>query len=292
MQIAYFKTAWNDIKSSPGWLGKVLLLGLVMLIPIFGPIVAYGYLYGWARDIAWGIHTPLPPRIFGNEDGRLYSRGFFALVIGLICSLIPSVISVIGSIISGIGMYGANMTGYSLMSSGIAAGLVGMLFILCSLALSFVLVFFQWVGSMRMSIYGNLSAGLQVGKIWAMIRHDFSGLLRIFGMALLLSLVVYLIAMVLVFVVILLCVFAGIGIASDLSVNATLLDSATVGMIAVVAVVAVVLMLIAMYVAYVFVAFINMMVTRALGYWTQQFNVAAWRGQDDPMPFEMTQQYR
>lgn len=292
MQIAYFKTAWNDIKSSPGWLGKVLLLGLVMLIPIFGPIVAYGYLYGWARDIAWGIHTPLPPRIFGNEDGRLYSRGFFALVIGLICSLIPSVISVIGSIISGIGMYGANMTGYSLMSSGIAAGFVGMLFILCSLALSFVLVFFQWVGSMRMSIYGNLSAGLQVGKIWAMIRHDFSGLLRIFGMALLLSLVVYLIAMVLVFVVILLCVFAGIGIASDLSVNATLLDSATVGMIAVVAVVAVVLMLIAMYVAYVFVAFINMMVTRALGYWTQQFNVAAWRGQDDPMPFEMTQQYR
>ena len=33
--------------------------------------------------------------------------------------------------------------------------------------------------------------------------------------------------------------------------------------------------------------FFTAMITRALGYWTQQFNVPAWRGQDDPMPFEL-----
>ena len=77
MQIKYLSTAWNDIRQSPGWLAKALLLGLVACIPIFGWIVVYGYLYGWARDMAWGVHAPLPARIFGNEDGKLYSRGFF-----------------------------------------------------------------------------------------------------------------------------------------------------------------------------------------------------------------------
>ena len=37
--------------------------------------------------------------------------------------------------------------------------------------------------------------------------------------------------------------------------------------------------------------FTIMMVTRALGYWTRQFDVPAWRGQDDPMPFEMRGAY-
>ena len=33
--------------------------------------------------------------------------------------------------------------------------------------------------------------------------------------------------------------------------------------------------------------FVEMMIVRALGYWTRQFDVPAWRGQDDPMPFEL-----
>src|SRR5699024_6354438 len=32
---------------------------------------------------------------------------------------------------------------------------------------------------------------------------------------------------------------------------------------------------------------VMMVVTRAIGYWTRQFDVPAWRGQDDPMPFEL-----
>ena len=30
------------------------------------------------------------------------------------------------------------------------------------------------------------------------------------------------------------------------------------------------------------------LLTRAIGYWTSQFDVANWKGQDDPMPFELT----
>ena len=32
--------------------------------------------------------------------------------------------------------------------------------------------------------------------------------------------------------------------------------------------------------------FCGALIARALGYWTCQFDVPQWRGQDDPMPFE------
>ena len=66
MQAGYFTTAWQDIRNTPGWIGKLLLLALLMFIPVFGWIVAAGYLLGWARDIAWGVHGPMPARIFGK----------------------------------------------------------------------------------------------------------------------------------------------------------------------------------------------------------------------------------
>ena len=38
MQTGYFSAAWNDVKSSQGWLGKMFLLGLIAFIPVFGPV--------------------------------------------------------------------------------------------------------------------------------------------------------------------------------------------------------------------------------------------------------------
>ena len=50
MQTGYFSAAWNDVKSSQGWLGKMFLLGLIAFIPVFGPVVLLGYAFGWARE--------------------------------------------------------------------------------------------------------------------------------------------------------------------------------------------------------------------------------------------------
>ncbi len=88
MQTGYFSAAWNDVKSSQGWLGKMFLLGLIAFIPVFGPVVLLGYAFGWARDIAWGVHMPMPARIFGNEDGLLYRRRLIVLAICIVCCVI------------------------------------------------------------------------------------------------------------------------------------------------------------------------------------------------------------
>ena len=81
MEKGYFAAAWGDVTKSPGWASVVLRLGLLCLIPIFGVVVMYGYLFSWARDIAWNVHRPLPRKIFANEDGSLYKRGFFIFVV-------------------------------------------------------------------------------------------------------------------------------------------------------------------------------------------------------------------
>lgn len=283
MRIGYFSAAWQDIRNSPGWVGKMLLMSLLMLIPVFGWIVVYGYLLGWARDIAWGVHAPLPARLFGNEDGKLYSRGFFAGVISLVCNAVPFIVEMVGGVVLGVGTVGLFLWGWndgSLMPAGATSAVAAVVLPLVVFALSLFVGFFRWVGWMRMAVYGRLSAGFQVGRIWAMMRHDFGGIMRIFGMSLILGAALILGALVLGIV---LCVilFLVIFVGAWLSVLLVSLG-------AMVAIIAFMTVLLAYgYAVGVMATFSTMVTVRALGYWTRQFDVPAWRGQDDPMPFEL-----
>ena len=287
MRIGYFKAAWTDIKSSPGWFPKLLLLGLVSLIPIFGQIVVAGYLYGWARDIAWDVKSPMPAHVFGNEDGRLYSRGFFALVIGFVFALAPGVIEAVGS---GVGvapfaLFGMGRNGWML---GLSAAVIGLLVFVATIAATFFASLFTWVGSMRMAIYGRLSAGFQIGKLWNMMRHDFGGLLRIFGMTLIIGLVAGAILFAVVLVVVLVGGFAGIAAMGSPGMHARFgVSEVPIGAILAFVFAALVLMLVLVYAAMVASAFSSAMTSRAMGYWMRQFDVPHWQGQDDPLPFEV-----
>lgn len=279
MQAGYFKTAWSDVKNSGGWFGKILLLSLIAFIPIFGAIAIAGYLYGWARDIAWGMHGPMPKRIFGNEDGKLYSRGFFVLVIGFVFALLPWAIELVWAFVMG---FGSLTFGYSY--GGYSGGTF--LFGALTIATAFAAMLFQWVGAMRMSIYGRLSAGFQFNKMWAMIRHDFGGLMRIFGMFVLLSVIVSVVISILFTIVIFITVLIGVA-ATGGNLRADHFDGTVIGWILAFGGLAIVGSLLVSYITVAVSMFIATLVVRALGYWTRQFDVPAWRGQDDPMPFEL-----
>lgn len=273
MEKGYFSAAWRDITKSPGWFSKILRMGLLCLIPIFGLLVVYGYLYGWARDIAWNVHRPMPDKIFGNEDGNLYKRGFFILVIGFVFSLIPGVFSFISSVVTGVSFAGAITS--SSAPFGIVSVLMGLIFSLAGLVLSFAVVFFYWVGAMRCALYGTLSSGFQIGKIWAMLRYDFTGLLRIFGM----SLICYAIVGVAAFVVAMLMVLLG-------TIFGVAFVQTEAQAVAFVLVILFLILLACVVSLFVFVLIIAL-ICRALGYWTRQFQVDLWGGQEDPMPFEL-----
>lgn len=275
MEKGYFSAAWGDITKSPGWFSKMLRMGLLCFIPIFGVLVVYGYLYGWARDIAWNVHRPMPEKIFGNEDGNLYKRGFFILVIGFVFSLIPGAFSFLTSMVTGVSFLGAATA--SSAPLGVGSLLMALVFSLAGLVLTFAVVFFYWVGAMRCALYGTLSSGFQFGKIWAMLRYDFTGLLRIFGMSLICGAVVGIAAFIIV----------GLSVTLSVIFGVAFIQNETQAVIF--AVIILLLILILCVVSSFISVLITALISRALGYWTRQFQVNLWGGQEDPMPFELEQ---
>ena len=297
MQIKYFQTAWNDIKNSPGWFGKLCVLALVSFIPIFGQIVVYGYLYGWAREIAWGVHEPLPAKVFGNEDGKLYRRGWFILVLSFVLSLVPGIIVGYGSGLQQLSFY-QYLSDSVVVGSGTST--FGVVLYLIGIVLSLAAAVLVWVGSMRIAIYDRLSPGFQLGKIWKMMKHDSNGILRIFGMNLLVGAIIGFVLGLVITVFAVAITFAAIAGAAGSGIDLSSIAYAgsvqdfVVGnsqLIAAAGIVGLFGILLTVFVALLASIFVEMLVARALGYWTLQFDVPHWRGQDDPMPFEMQQMY-
>lgn len=294
MQIKYYQTAWNDIKNSDGWFGKLCLLALVSLIPVFGQIVAFGYLYGWAREIAWGVHEPMPAKIFGNEDGKLYRRGWFILIVTFVFAFIPSIISSIGNSMQMSGYYNATSSAASAAS---VISSVGGLIYFVGLVLAILMSVLAWIASMRIAIYDRLSSGFQLGAIWKMLRRDTNGIVRIFGMNLLVGLIIGIILGIIFTILLMIAMFAGIGAMAasgyPLGSMGTMTDREAViflmHLMASTGFVGILCLIAALFVGSLGGMFVQLLVARALGYWTMQFDVPRWRGQNDPLPFELDQ---
>ena len=279
MQTGYFSAAWNDVKSSQGWLGKMFLLGLIAFIPVFGPVVLLGYAFGWARDIAWGVHMPMPARIFGNEDGLLYRRGLIVLAICVVCCVvIPGALEGCWDALAGCGLSNVSHAVWGGVGS---AAIVSPVYSLFSLAVSLASVMFFLVASMRASIYGRLGPGFQVPRLWAMMRHDMKGLLRAGAFHLCSrSFRRWLPGSSIAFWSGALSAWGRMG-CSPAVPRPDMMFVVTAGMCLVVVCLALAVVVSAAS------AFAVVMQARAVGYWTRQFDVPAWRGQDDLMPFEM-----
>ena len=79
-----FKQAWHDFKESPGKVGIIVKLSLVCLIPVVGPIMAFGYIYTWAADRAYGNRVPLPASVM---NGLYLLNGWRALLVSFVWAL-------------------------------------------------------------------------------------------------------------------------------------------------------------------------------------------------------------
>ena len=145
------------------------------------------------------------------------------------------------------------------------------------LALAFQLP--AWVGQMRSSIYGRIGPGFQLQQIWKMMKYDTNGLLRILGMVVLIGAILGTIFAVAIsiFSVSAVMSFVAAGMnSSDASVMVSIPMFIFGSLLA----------LVAFYALMFGGMWVQALECRALGYWTRQFNVPAWGGQDDPLPFE------
>ncbi len=283
MEAGYFKTCWGDIKETPGWFAKILLLGLLFMIPVFGQIVVFGYAYGWAREIAWNMKTPLPARIFANEDGRLYSRGFFVLVIAFVCALIPNIFESAWDAMAGRGLDTASDM---VLGAGMHGVLPDMMMTLLFLALSIITSLFAQVGSMRSTVYCRLAPGFQVTRVWAMMRHDSRGVGRIFLMSVVMAIAIYAVFMLIVTAVGMIFGGAALAVLATGPDPLSAISSMDPMLIAMAIFAICVFAAVFSYIFSCLFVFALLVEVRAWGYWTRQFDVPAWGGQDDPMPFE------
>lgn len=294
MERGYLARTWRCVKSTKHWFAKLGLLGLIAMIPLFGAIVVSGYLYGWARDAAWRMDNPLPARIFGNEDGMLYKRGLFAVVISVVLTVVVSIGAFVFLWAFGFASVGVSSVfahilpdqAVSFLSALVIPSLVGVfgLFLAC-VVLLFGVQFFIWVGSMRMSIYGTLSSGFQFSRAWAMIRKNPSGLFKIFLGQLLASFAVGFVIAIVWCVVLFVGVFVSMFVAGTIDYSGSY-GSAIGGVTAIGTIATVFLALCVAYLTFFSSVLVQLFVCRSLGYWTADFDVAAWGSQDDPLPCE------
>lgn len=279
MKRGYFATAWRDMRSSEGWVRNLLLLSAISLVPVFGQSVVLGYGYGWARDIAWGVRTPMPARLRPSEGDRMFLRGFHLVVLLIVFIALPLLaLYVVSTLVSG---QTAQWSWPLRPPIPVRFDeVVDTLSIVVCYVLELIVIPFILVGWMRTSIYGRLSAGFQISRIWGMIRYRLSGLLRIAGILLLLLCAVLLVALLWALALGLVSVVYAVGVLmTGGGFDGAALVSGMVPM-------AFALLPALVVPCVVLATFAHLIIARAMGYWTAQFDVPHWRGQDDPMPFE------
>ncbi len=132
--------AWDDITESEGWAKRILLLGLVNLVPVLNFFVQ-GFAMQWARQLPIDKVEGMPAKIF--RDGA-FVQGFYGFVITL-------VVGVVSAIVAGV------------------FGFVPVLGALVGVAASLLLSMFRVLATMRVAIAQSLAPGFDVKALWGAV---------------------------------------------------------------------------------------------------------------------------
>ncbi len=152
-----------------GWVSKVLIGGLVFLIPVIGQIIVYGYLIKVAQNVAQGNPRPLPE---WSEFGEHLMRGLYVFVINLVYSipliLLFGVFYCVVFLL--IGSSGADSD-----SAEAAAGIGGVIS-LCFIPLMFILALgtlvVSYAAMARYAATNSLSEALKFSEVLASVRRS------------------------------------------------------------------------------------------------------------------------
>jgi len=240
----------------------------------------FGYLYTWARERAWGINQPMPRRIFENKDGKLYSRGGLIFIISLIVAAITSFILNVDMLASVTRI--SQMLAYSPQSLSDPNVLFNMLPLylvphssLFGMVVSVILTIVGWIMSMRVAIYDSFNAGFRLDKVWKMLTHNILGILKVWLMSIIVTVVVTIVGLVIAGLIVI------IPMAACFAMSGATVNAAIAAILLIIP-----LLLLAVYVALVLSSIETALVIRALGYWTETFNVPEWGSYAEPLPFE------
>jgi hypothetical protein len=264
----YFSRSWAMLTRDKGWVKPVLVLAVAWLVPVVGPLALLGYFLEWVRLTAWNVDSA--PKQHDVRVGELIKSGWRGFVVALGWGVM---IWLVGTVL-----------GYLFSWNDGVQGFVRFCWSICTIFIAVVEV----VAQIRATIYQDFKAGFRLDRIWQMVSHDFAGIARIAGIAVLGALAVG--AVILVMVV---CFFISwvptlVTYGSQLGYLSYYSGSAmTAGIVQMVlsmlAGMAPVLVIGIFACAFVGILF-QLVVVNACGLWLRQFDVPAWGTSEAELP--------
>jgi len=159
--------AFGFVREDEQWLSKVLLGGVLQLIPIAGTFMVLGYTLRIARNVAQGAARPLPE---WTDFGGLFKDGFYAFVITIVY-LLPGILVVsLGSCISSVLIAAGGDEGGVLTLIG---SLLSLVVVVVYMVLVLVGTLASYIGWSRYAISGELSDALKYREALAELRSNW-----------------------------------------------------------------------------------------------------------------------
>ena len=249
----YFSHAWKLLTGNKGWFKVVLLLALCEFVPILGFLGVLGYLYEWARLVAWGAEAA--PKQKNIDIGGCVKGGWRVFVVmlgyGLVCALI-----------------------YAVLANAFGDSFEGWPSFLIMVLMIFVNTFIE-VAGVRASIYQGIGAGYRVDRLWDMVKRDAGGFAKVTGIKLLVELICG--AIMIVPMMIFIFYLTGAAISAY---SATSLLTGPSNMLGQAMTTSAIFVAVAMVLG----SFEGIINTLLMALWIRQFNVPAWGASKDPLP--------
>ncbi len=155
--------AFGFVNEDENWLNKILIGGLLQIIPILGQLALLGYTFEVARNVAQGHPRPLPD--WSNFGDKLV-KGLYGIVISLVYAIPVFLLIIVLSVVIG-------LAGAASGDSDAAAGFVGLM-LLCLYPLLFVLALaiqiLVFAAYVRFIQTNSLGAALQFGEVLGIVR--------------------------------------------------------------------------------------------------------------------------
>ena len=154
--------AFSYVFDDERWVTKVLLGGLIMLVPILN-FATFGYMLKTARNVAYGNPQPLPE--WNDDFGDTFMRGLYAIVINLVYFIPYILVAIVFSCIPGILGVGGD-------SGEAIAGILALCFIPIYLIAALASALLAYAGFARYVVTDSLSEALKVGEVISTVRSN------------------------------------------------------------------------------------------------------------------------
>lgn len=159
-----FSLGFGFIFQDKEWFKKLIIPGLVLLIPIVGWMITLGWALRVTKNVISGSEEPLPDLDFGGD----ILRGFFAFLITFIYSLPVSAISTITGWIAELSFSGSSAN-FTLISAFTA--LIG----LAAFFLGLVTSFISFPAIANYIAHDDFGAAFRLGEVFGLIKTNFVG---------------------------------------------------------------------------------------------------------------------